>query len=214
VGIRRVLPLIWMQILQFLAIMVVTAVVAVAIGMIIFLAALAFGGAIAALDNEAVGVFLMVGMVIVFVVGYLVLILVMLAPAALFMGRWLAAAPSLAIEGLGPVEALRRSWELSRGRMWRGIIFVVLLSIFSTVVIGLPVGMAQWIAMLAMPEQMVLIGIISSVASYILNLFYQPFYATGTVLYYYDLRVRAEAYDVALRVAALEAELAPDTPPL
>ena len=61
---------------------------------------------------------------------------------------------------------------------------------------------------------MTLIMIMSTVAGYLLNLIYQPFYATGVVMYYYDLRVRAEAYDVALRVEALEAELAPDAPPL
>jgi hypothetical protein len=202
-----------MQIVQFLIIFAITVAVAMGVGLILVVAALIFGGAIAALENETAGIFLMVGMIVVFLVGYILLILLMLAPTVAFMGRWLAAAPSLAIEGLGPVQALRRSWSLSKGRMWRGIIFVVLLSIFSTVVIGLPVGMAQWIAMMVMPSQLVLIGIISTAASYILNLFYQPFYATGTVLFYYDLRVRAEAYDLALRVAALEAELAPDAPP-
>jgi hypothetical protein len=64
-----------------------------------------------------------------------------------------------------------------------------------------------------MPGQIALMAVISTLASYVLNLFYQPFYATGIMLFYYDLRVRAEAYDVALRVAALEAELLPDAPP-
>jgi hypothetical protein len=212
-AIRRLLPLIWMQMLEFLVIAVVTMVVAVAVGLMLVLVALGFGGAMAALDNETAGLFLMIGMIIVFIVGYVLLIILMLAPAAIFMGRWLAAAPSLMIEGLRPVEALKRSWGLTKGRMWRGILYVVLLTIFSYVVIGLPVGIAQWVAMIAMPSQLAAIGIISTVAGYILNLFYQPFYATGTVLFYYDLRVRAEAYDVALRVAALEAELAPDAPP-
>jgi hypothetical protein len=71
----------------------------------------------------------------------------------------------------------------------------------------------QQIAVILMPSQLALITVISTSVSYLLNLFYQPFYATGIVLFYYDLRVRAEAYDVALRVAALEAELAPDAPP-
>jgi membrane-anchored glycerophosphoryl diester phosphodiesterase (GDPDase) len=137
----------------------------------------------------------------------------MLAPAVIFMGRWLAAAPSLLVEELGPVTALQRSWALTKGRMWRGILYVVLLTLFSSIVIGLPVGLTQWVAMMLAPSQVALILIFSTVASYILNLFYQPFYATGTVLFYYDLRVRAEAYDVALRVAALEAEVAPDAPP-
>jgi hypothetical protein len=213
IALRRLLPMLWMQILQFLIIAAVTIVVTIAIGIVVFLAAIALGGAAAALENEAASFVMMFGLIIAIIVGYILLLILILAPSIVFMGRWVAAAPSLVIEDRKPIDALRRSWNLTKGRMWRGIIFVVLLSILSTVVIGLPVGMAQWIAMLAMPSQLVMIGIISTLASYILNLFYQPFYATGTVLFYYDLRVRTEAYDVALRVAALEAELAPDLPP-
>jgi hypothetical protein len=214
IALRRLLPMLWMQILQFLIIAAVTIVVTIAIGIVVFLAAIALGGAAAALENEAASFVMMFGLIIAIIVGYILLLILILAPSIVFMGRWVAAAPSLVIEDRKPIDALRRSWNLTKGRMWRGIIFVVLLSILSTVVIGLPVGMAQWIAMLAMPSQLVMIGIISTLASYILNLFYQPFYATGTVLFYYDLRVRTEAYDVALRVAALEAELAPDLPPV
>jgi hypothetical protein len=212
-ALRRLLPMIGMQILEFIIIGLITAAVAIGVGLLLFIAALIFGGAISALGNETAGIFLAMGMVIVFIVGYLIMIILILAPSIIFMGRWLAAAPSLMIEELGPVHALQRSWDLTKGRMWRGILYLILLTIFSYVVIGLPVGIAQWIAMISMPSQMALIGVISTVVGYILNLFYQPFYATGTVLFYYDLRVRAEAYDVALRVAALEAEVAPDAPP-
>jgi hypothetical protein len=213
VAMRRVLPLIGMQILQILAIGVVSMVIAVVVGVLIFGVAFVFGGIVSVIEDQSASVFLAMGLVILFLVGYLLLIILMLAPTIYFMGRWLVAAPCLVLEGLGPVQALKRSWTLTKGRIWRGIIYVVLLTIFSYVVIGLPLGIAQWIAMIAMPSQLALIGIISTVVGYILNLFYQPFYATGTVLFYYDLRVRAEAYDVALRVAALEAELAPDASP-
>jgi hypothetical protein len=204
--------MIWMQILQFLTITGVTLGVALVVGVIIFVLALIFGGSLAALDNDVASTILIIGLVIVFVIGYLLLILLMIAPSLFFMGRWLAAAPALMIEESRPRQALRRSWDLSKGRMWRGILFLFLMGIFSAVVISLPVSMAQWIAMIAMPEQLITIGIISTGATYLLNLFYQPFYAAASVLYYYDLRVRAESYDVALRVAALEAELAPDAP--
>jgi hypothetical protein len=209
----RILPMIWMQIIQFLLIGAVTAAVALVVGVVIFGFAVVFGGAIAALDNEAASVILGIGLIVVFIVGYLLLIILILAPSALFMGRWLAAAPSLMIEGLRPVPALRRSWALTKGRWWRGIIFVVLLTVFSMIVIGLPVGVLQTMATLLFPSQVAMITIVATAASYVLNLFYQPFYATGMILFYYDLRVRAEAYDVALRVAALEAEVAPDAPP-
>ena len=213
VAISRLLPMIGMQILQALAIGAITLLLMVVVGMVLFVIALGFGGAIAALDNDTANIMLMMGMVVAIIFGYLLLIVLMLAPSVVFMGRWLAASPILVVERLGPVKALQRSWALTKGRMWRGIIFVVLLWVFSFVVISLPVGVAQWVGMVAVPSQIVLVGILSTAASYILNLFYQPFFAAGMTLFYYDLRVRAEAYDVALRVSALEAEVAPDAPP-
>ena len=40
--------------------------------------------------------------------------------------RWSVAIPVLMLEGLGPLDALRRSWRLVAGRTWRtlGIIFI------------------------------------------------------------------------------------------
>ncbi|MCC6456667.1 MAG: glycerophosphoryl diester phosphodiesterase membrane domain-containing protein [Caldilineaceae bacterium] len=215
VALRRLLPMIGMQIVQFLIIGLVTAVVLIAIGLIFFAIALLFGGLFSMLDsgNDVPSVLLIIGIVLVVLVGYVLMIVLMLAPAAFYMARWLAAGPSLLIERLGPIQSLRRSWELTRGRLWRGVLYVVLLAIFSGLVISLPLIVTQQIAIIAFPTQLALITIISTMAGYLLNLFYQPFYATGVVMYYYDLRVRAEAYDVTLRVAALEAELTPDAPP-
>jgi hypothetical protein len=209
----RLLPMIWMQIIEFLVIGAVTAGVMLVVGIVIFAFAILFGGIFAALDNEAAGVILAIGLIIVFVVGYLLLIVLMLAPSALFMGRWLAAAPSLMIEGLRPVAALRRSWQLTKVRRWGSILFIALLTIFSLIVIFLPISVVQSVTSVLFPAQLATITLVATAASYMLNLVYQPFYAAGMMLFYYDLRVRAEAYDVALRVAALEAELVPNAPP-
>jgi hypothetical protein len=212
-AIRRILPMIGLQILEFVIIGVVTGIIAIGVGILLFIVALIFGGAMAGLGNETASIILGIGLIIVLLVGYLLLLVLLLAPTAYFMGRWVAAVPTLLIEGMGPVTALQRSWALTKGRVWRALIFIVLLTLISAIVIGLPVVFMQQIAIILMPSQLALITVISTSVSYLLNLFYQPFYATGIVLFYYDLRVRAEAYDVALRVAALEAELAPDAPP-
>ena len=212
VAIRRLLPMIGMQILQFLAIGMITTVLMIIVGVLIFGVALVFGGALSTVGNDTANIILFVGMIIAIIVAYILLIVLMLAPSVVFMGRWLAASPILVVEGLGPVKSLQRSWSLTKGRMWRGILFVVLLWLISFILISLPVGVVQMVAGLAMPAQLTTIAIISTAVSYLLNLFYQPFFAAGTTLFYYDLRVRAEAYDVALRVAALEAEIAPDAP--
>jgi hypothetical protein len=210
VALRRFLPMIEMRFLYLMAVGTATAVIAFVAALLFVLVAVVFGGAMAGFGNENANAILIVGFVLLFIVGYLVLILLMLAPILYFTARWVAAGPSLLIEGLGPVKALGRSWTLTKGRLWRCILFVVLLSIFSAVVISLPLAVTQQVAMILLPSQLDLILVLSTVASYLLNLLYQPFYATGIVMLYYDLRVRAEAYDVALRVAALEDELAKD----
>jgi hypothetical protein len=196
-----------------MAIGIITTIVALAVGLMLIVVGVALGSMMAVLDNPTAGVILGIGLVIVMLIGYLILIVLLVAPMVLLMGRWIAAGPSLMLEKLGPLASLQRSWTLTKGRMWRAILYVVLLSLFSFIVIGLPVSMVQWITMIAAPSHLATIAIVSTVVSYALNLFYQPFYATGVVLFYYDLRVRAEAYDVELRVSALEAELAPDAPP-
>jgi hypothetical protein len=209
----RLLPMIWMQLLQFIVIGAVTAAIALVAGMVIFAFVFLFGGIMAALGNETASIILAIGLMLVFIVGYVLLIVLMLAPSAFFMGRWIAAAPTLMIEELRPVAALRRSWNLTKVRRWASILFVALLTIFSLIVILVPITVVQSVATVVFPTQIGLITLAATAASYVLNLVYQPFYATGTMLFYYDLRVRAEAYDVALRVAALEAEVAPNAPP-
>src|SRR5262249_2172460 len=157
------------------------------VGLMLILVAVVLGGAMAALDNQAAGIILGIGLVIVMLIGYLILLVLLIAPTVLFMGRGIAAGPSLMIQKLGPVAALQRSWALTKGRMWRAILYVVLLTLFSFIVIALPVSMVQWITMIAAPSHLATIAIVSTIVSYALNLFYQPFYATGVVLFYYDL---------------------------
>ena len=210
VALRRILPMIGMRFLYLMAAGTATVAIAFVVALLFALVALVFSGAMAGIGNESASAILIVGFVLLFIVGYFVLILLVLAPIVYFAARWVAAGPSLVIEGLGPVKALGRSWALTKGRLWRCIIFIVLLSIFSAVVISLPLAVTQQVAMILLPSQLDLILVLSTVAGYLLNLLYQPFYATGVVMLYYDLRVRAEAYDVALRVAALEDELAKD----
>ena len=213
VAIRRFWPMIGLQILEFLIIGAITAAITIVAGILFFVIALIFGGAMAGLGNDTANIILGIGMVIVILIGYFLVFVLVLAPTIFFMGRWIAAAPSLMIEELGPVNALQRSWALTKGRIWRSLLYIILLTLLSAIVIGVPVSITQMVATLLLPTQIALITTIATIVSYLLNLFYQPFYATGIVLFYYDLRVRGEAYDVALRVTALEAEVTPDAPP-
>jgi hypothetical protein len=214
-ALRRFWPMLGMQIVQALAIGLATIIIMIAIGILLFAAIAAFGLLSALTFNADQGIFsmiLVVVAVVAAVVGYVAFIILAMTPAAYLSARWVAAAPAIMLEQQGPVAALKRSWRLSKGHIWRCIGFVVLLTLFSSLVIGLPLSMAQQMAMVFMPAQISLVAMLGTIAGYVASILYQPIYATGVALLYFDLRVRAEAYDVALRVAALEAEVAQDGP--
>lgn len=210
----RLLPYLGQQIVQGLIIGAITAGVLLVVGLVFGLLAVVFGGAMSAIGNDAAGIMMGIGFILIVLVGYILFFIIIFLPTLYFSGRWVGSVPALLIEKLGPVESLRRSWRLTASRRWRSVLFMFLMFIFGMIVIGIPVGIVQMILTFAMPTQLALVSIVTTIISYAVNLFYQPFYAAGTVLYYYDARVREEAYDVTLRLEALEAEIAPDAPVL
>jgi hypothetical protein len=72
----------------------------------------------------------LLGLALVFVLG-LTVGLVFIIPAVFLTVAWSAAVPALMVERVGPMLALRRSWELVRGYWWTifGAIVVALLII-------------------------------------------------------------------------------------
>jgi membrane-anchored glycerophosphoryl diester phosphodiesterase (GDPDase) len=116
------------------------------------------------------------------------------------------------VEQLGPIEALRRSWQLTNRHVWRSVGYVVLLSILSAIVISLPLSVLQQFFLALTPFPMEVTFAISSAVGSIFSVIWQPLYAAGVVLLYYDLRVRQESYDLALRVEQLEVELRDESP--
>jgi hypothetical protein len=213
---RRFLAMLGMQLAQAVVIGAATLLVMLLLGIVFFGAIFVFGmiGAVAVESgtSDTTNVILMILLVVGVVIAYVVFLVLALAPAAYLAARWVAAAPAIILENLGPIAALKRSWGLTKGHIWRCIGYVVLLTLFSSLVIGLPLSTAQQFAMMFMPSRFALIAILGTVAGYLASILYQPIYASGVAMLYYDLRVRGEAYDVALRVAELEAEVAQDAP--
>jgi hypothetical protein len=137
----------------------------------------------------------------------LVMMLIMLPMCYLF-ARWLAAIPSLVAEHWGPVEALRRSWQLTRGQVWRSIGYLVLLGVLGWLSTALPVwATQQFVSILLGPGARGLAAGLSTGLGYNAHIVWLPLQTAATVLLYYDLRVRKEGYDLALRVEQIEAGL-------
>jgi hypothetical protein len=114
---------------------------------------------------------------------------------AIWVGvRWAVAVPTLLQEGVGPVRALQRSWELVGGRWWRtfGILIVTYLLIL---VVEVVVGGVLAVAVL--PVQAVASGLaagLGQAAGAVVGALVAPVSSLVLVLLYRDLRIRREGW--------------------
>lgn len=108
--------------------------------------------------------------------------------------------PAVAVEGLGPLRAVRRSVQLTRRRIGPALLVPGLVGI---------VGMAVTLGFQAVPEVVVAVvpddwdWLVRSAGSLASQLVVMPFTAGVAVLFHLDLRVRTEALDIEMRARAL-----------
>ena len=110
--------------------------------------------------------------------------------------RWLVAEVALMAEGTGPLNSLRRSWNLSRDFVLRTAGYLILLSIVMGLVGGLVGALVDFAVVALAPavDHSWQSGSNYAVSN-LLSIITTPFYISAVVLYYYDLRVRKERYD-------------------
>ena len=130
-------------------------------------------------------------------------------PGVFLMFLWSAAPSALVLEGLGPVEALRRSQQLVRKQFprWLGItVFALLLKLpYDAVVVLLDMpSTAQWaLQELGAPAlayklaQVFVTSLLLAVSS--------AAWAIVATTFYLDCRVRLEGFDLAMRLERLQA---------
>jgi hypothetical protein len=127
-----------------------------------------------------------------------------MVPGIFLYIRLLVAPVALVVEDAGPVLALERSWRLTRGNWWRmcgvevlkGVVawFGYVLIETPTVLLGFLTGRAGWL----------FVGIGGS----LLQVFVFPFLVAVTVVAYFDLRIRKEAFDLAVGARLQSAQAA------
>jgi len=140
---------------------------------------------------------------------YGVAIVAIMAPFLYVATRWAVAVPLLIEQGMGPLEALGESWQLTKGQVRHAMGYVVLLYLFYGVLYLAFMSLAFAASGLALTSatstiaSVAIFGIIST----LLPLFWQPIAVAGYVMLYYDLRMRKQGYDLELRIEALETEV-------
>ncbi len=131
--------------------------------------------------------------------------MLLLVIPGIIVGTGLAlSACALVVEGLTPMDALNRSWNLTKGSRWKVfltlLVAMVLIYIvgFGATVIGGLVG-----AVLGGNLETAVIAI-AAIMGIMSILIYPYIYAAVTVLYY-DLRVRKEGFDLEVMESQLSA---------
>lgn len=138
--------------------------------------------------------------------------------------RTVLAIPSLVLEDLGVLGAIRRGFALTRGRrFWRVLGIAVLLYALYMVVVQVISGVIATIAgiayvaiLLVSSFEAVVLGvavmtILAMLGSYLATFLLAPFLCSGIAALYADVRMRDEAWDVELTRRAREAWAADGT---
>jgi len=194
-GVNRFLPYVGMAVVQYTAI--AAAAVVVLAPLILFgVALLAVGGTDASGAPLEGGIFAAFAIAGLAVCGYGLAFLLVLAPLIYLSARWLVAPAVLVVEGAGPIDALRRSWRLSRDNVLRMVGYLVLLYILETIFVSAPVVALQYAIMLLMPSSgaIGLMMTLPTISSSLISVFVLPFFVAAVVLLYYDLRIRGNGY--------------------
>jgi hypothetical protein len=131
-------------------------------------------------------------------------VLLVIPGILLLAARWIATLPVIVAEEAGPIEAFQRSWRLTQDMVWRSIGFSFLIGILSIIAVGMPALVIGGVLALILPSSATgTISALTNVGGSIVTILWSPLTIIFTLLYYYDLRVRQEGYDLSLRVDQL-----------
>jgi hypothetical protein len=122
-------------------------------------------------------------------------------------GAWALTTPALVLEGLGPFQALRRSWQLawpSFPRVWSIRTLSELLAMLMQYLVAVPFAVAGTLVALALgadegsqlPVIALVLVVLGGIAAGTLT---APFLAGVLALLYVDRRMRAEGLDLVLQ---------------
>jgi hypothetical protein len=137
--------------------------------------------------------------------GFLTIIglLACVVPGLYLQAMFSVTIPALLLEGLGVGEAIRRSTALTRGRRWQcfavlyvGSLLAGAISFGLTLLIDVPVNAAL--------DGTTALAIAQGVAGALTAALTTPFQAAAIIVLYFDLRVRAEGFDVQMALQRLD----------
>jgi hypothetical protein len=115
--------------------------------------------------------------------------------AVFVMALWVVTAPAIVVEGLGPIQGMRRSYRLCTARYWPVLGIAVLSGVvtylLSSMISGVPSTIAAFVGY-RWGFPLVALGNIGSAV------LVEPLTAIIATLLYFDLRIRQEGFDLQI----------------
>jgi len=136
-----------------------------------------------------VGALAIVGGVILFII-----------PGIYVTSRLLVSIPVALVEKRGPRESLRRSFELTRGFAGRSLLILLLVAVLNYAVTLLVTVPIHFLA--SEPAMLPFWTIVSLLWTVAASVLVSPVLLIATSIFYYDLRVRKENFDLRFMAAA------------
>jgi hypothetical protein len=118
-------------------------------------------------------------------------------PGIYILCRLLVCLPAALIENRTAGDSLSRSWNLTKGFAGRAFLLLVLYFVVAAgigLLFGIPIGYLTGILGFAASAKIILV--LQQVSNVIVSVLVQPLLLIGTSIFYFDLRVRKEAFDI------------------
>jgi hypothetical protein len=127
--------------------------------------------------------------------------LLLIIPGIYVACRLITCVPVALLEDLGPRTSLERSFALTKDFAGRAflIFFLYFMLVYAAALLfTFPFSIAMVISAARNPESMRIWLALTNVGSFVAGVLVSPFLTIATAVFYYDLRVRKEAFDLQL----------------
>jgi hypothetical protein len=134
---------------------------------------------------------------LLYFVGVTFAVLGLLVASLWLSVAWSLSFPALLSEGLGPVEALGRSFRLVKGRWWATFGALLVMYVLVAVISGI-LGAVLGATLIASTDNEAVAAVIYTIINTLSSLITLPLFAAVLTVVYFDLRVRKEGFDLQL----------------
>ena len=132
-------------------------------------------------------------------------LILLIIPALFFGTRWAVVTQALLADEMGPGAAINRSWQLTKGLFWRSMLFILLLYTLVGVIAFIFTGsILALLALIFPPDAVHAAVVLQNLVAIVGTIFVAPISAAAHTVFYYDLRVRQESYDLEQRIVQME----------